>query len=302
MRVEPSLAKLGFTCLIMVAIAAPSASASAWCQMTSSNRTAGPGEPCIIANPPETFPLAWRRRCTSISLSSMGSRDLSHEQVRDVFEASISTWESALCGGTPTGLAVEILLETNGCTSASHFTGDRNVHAIMFVPSGWSDERMHDPRAYAVTLVWHDRRSGEIWDVDMEINEQRGPFSICPASGCGPGVVDLENVVTHEMGHYFGLAHTPDDQLATMWGSAEPNETFKRDLQPDDIEGICSVYMPGSLSAECDPTPRGGLNLECTRRGSCDCGVPGANSGRFGSAASLSAMLLAFVWFWRRAR
>jgi hypothetical protein len=258
--------------------------------MTSSNRTAGPGEPCIIAEPPETFPLAWRRRCTSISLSSLGSRDLSPEQVRLIFEASVSTWESALCDGAPTGLSVDVSTDINACTSASYFTNDGNVHAIMFVPSGWSDERMHDPRAYAVTLVWHDRRSGEIWDVDMEINEQRGPYTSCPAAGCPPAVVDLQNVVTHEMGHYFGLAHTPDDTLATMWGSAEPNETFKRDLRPDDIEGICAVYPPGTLPEECNPTPRGGLNLACARRGSCDCNVPGAN--RAGGEGALAISLL----------
>ncbi len=299
MHAERRASKFGLVVLCVVAMWAPSESARAWCQMTSSNRTGRPGDPCILANPPETFPLAWRRRCTSLSLSSMGSHDLSPNQVRGIFEASISAWENVLCDGAPTGLSAFVSSDINACTNANHFTNDRNVHAIIFVPSGWSTERMHDPRAYAVTLVWHDRRSGEIWDVDMEINEQRGPYTVCPPSGCSPGVVDLQNVVTHEMGHYFGLAHTPDDRLATMWGSAEPNETFKRDLQPDDIEGICAVYAPGTLPEACDPTPRGGLNLECTRRGNCDCSVPGMNRAPGINMFLFSALFLV-GWLARR--
>jgi hypothetical protein len=31
-----------------------------------------------------------------------------------------------------------------------------------------------------------------------------------------------------------------------MWCDADPQETSKRSLAPDDIQGLCSIYPPGS--------------------------------------------------------
>lgn len=282
--------------VIAMAIVVPTAQASAWCQMTSSQRSAEAGE-CIIANPPETFPLAWRHRCTSLSFSTMGSSQMTGDEVAAVFDDAIVTWESVLCDGRPTGLDVEILPELNACTGGSHFTGDRNVHTVVFIDDEreWWEVRRHARAAYAVTLIWHDQRTGEIWDVDMEINETKGRYRVCDPLGCSLGDIDLPNVITHEMGHYFGLAHTPDDSLATMWASAGDTETLKRDLRDDDIAGLCAIYPPGSLPEECDPTPRGGLNLECVREndGGCGCSAPGV--GREAGAGTTMLCALAFL-------
>lgn len=55
---------------------------------------------------------------------------------------------------------------------------------------------------------------------------------------------DVQNVVTHEVGHVFGLAHPGNgeqDKVQTMYASAPPKETSKRTLEPDgDIPGIQS--------------------------------------------------------------
>lgn len=270
-------------------VALPPSPAHAWCQMTSRADRGAPGE-CLLADPPTSWPLAWRRRCSSISLShAMPSRSLRADQVRAILRTSLDTWEQVDCGGMgPTGLHVEVLEETNGCTEASHHNAGANVNALMFVSEGWTVcpaegcspgvvERMHAYGAYAVTLVWHDRSSGEIWDVDIEVNEELAMlradgehvYGVCPADGCPTGLVDLQNVLTHELGHYFGLAHTPDDPLATMWAEASADETIKRDLRPDDVAGLCAIYPPGLLPAECDPTPRGGLALDCSAGGGC---------------------------------
>ncbi len=213
------------------------------------------------------------------------------ESVLTVFESSISTWENVTCpgtGGSP-NLRIELLEERDQCTEALHYPNSPNTNSIMFVADGWI-ERGHSAQAFAVTLVWHDPGSGEIWDADMEINEARGPFTVCPAQGCEEDTVDLQNVVTHELGHYLGLAHTPDDPDATMWISAEAEETKKRDLASDDMEGLCAVYPASSLPDLCDPTPRNGLGLDCQPRVGCNCEVPGGRGGRTADGASLSAL------------
>ncbi len=125
----------------------------------------------------------------------------------------------------------------------------------------------------------------------MEINEARGEFGVCPEDLCPAGLIDLPNVLTHEMGHYFGIGHTPHDPEATMWISAMPDETHKRDLQPDDVEAMCSIYPPGSLPDECDPAPRGGLELDCGPGPSCGCRAPGTGGEHPGAIAIGLAML-----------
>jgi hypothetical protein len=278
--------------LALAAIAIDVGSARAWCQMTSCSRRPSPTEPCVIASPPECFPLVWRRPCTSLSLSTMGSRDLDDDTVRTILRRSLDTWENVDCGeGRSPGLSVDVLASTNLCTRAGHNVEGRNVHSVIFVAEGWEDPRMHDPRAFAVTLVWHDPRSGEIWDADMEINEARGPYGRCPDSpedACPGGLVDLENVTTHELGHYFGVAHTADDPRATMWASAETNETHKRTLEADDVEGLCSIYAQGTLTEDCNPTPRGGLGVDCEPGSACSCRAPGVRSATRTASAWLA--------------
>jgi hypothetical protein len=91
--------------------------------------------------------------------------------------------------------------------------------------------------------------------------------------------VDLQNVVTHELGHYLGIGHTTNDHAdATMYASAQFGELTMRDLSTDDVAGLCDAYPPGSLADSCDPTPSGGLSLDCQSH-DCGCGVPGSSSG-----------------------
>lgn len=239
--------------------------AHAWCRMTTSLRQPSLSEPCIYpdpaADPPEHY-LAWQRPCSAIALSvAAPSSDLSEDEVVALLGRSIAPWEQVSCSGTRLGIDIGVLADVSTCTQVLYRDDGANVNTLMFVDD-WG-EREYDPAAFAVTTVWHRRSTGEILDVDMEVNELRGPFGICPPEGClDDRLVDLQNVLTHELGHYLGLAHTTDPN-ATMFASAVAGETIKRDLDLDDIEGICTVYPPGSPNGACDFTPRGGLELGC---------------------------------------
>lgn len=274
------------------------ARAEAWCQMVSGNIRPSPGEPCVLASNHEgIFPLAWRRRCTSMSISSaLPPNHLTNDEVLGVLDTAFATWTNVDCGGALTGLDVEVMRETNACTEAVHHTDGHNVNSILFVTEGWSLDRMHAPNAYAVTFVWHDPTSGEIYDADIEVNETRGRYTICPEAGCTDSRIDLPNVLTHEIGHYFGIAHSPDDVFATMHASAPPGETIKRSLTDDDMGALCTIYTPGSLPEACDHTPRGGLDLSCSP--GCGCEVPGDD--RHAGSASLALGLVALALATRR--
>jgi predicted Zn-dependent protease len=53
--------------------------------------------------------------------------------------------------------------------------------------------------------------------------------------------MDLENVITHELGHVLGFGHTQAPG-ATMRASAKPHETEKRKLMQADINALCDAY------------------------------------------------------------
>lgn len=100
----------------------------------------------------------------------------------------------------------------------------------------------------ALTLVHFDSRRGTIFDVDMAFNAAYFEFSAERA--CDPNAADLDAVVTHEFGHFFGLDHSlaPD---ATMAPTSGPGDCDKRDLTADDEAGLCSIYLDLDDSSGC---------------------------------------------------
>ena len=271
---------------LVVALLAPVAPVRAWCRMTTS-QTPPPAGMC-----PTGIPLEWTKPCSRYHIFGTGSHTLPLTMVRDVLERSFSQWETVECGGTTLpgmpNLEAHLGAEASQCDRSEYVTEGPNVSTVVFVDD-WA-ARDYDPSAYAVTTVWHSTRTGEIYDVDMEINEDGRVYTDCSPAGCADGRgIDLQNVVTHEAGHYFGIAHT-SVVTATMFSSSPPGEIGKRLLEPDDIEALCTVYPPGRFDgAVCDDTPRGGATLTCgVVDDGCGCSAPGAR----GPIAPLGLALL----------
>jgi hypothetical protein len=255
--------------LALLIVAGEPSPARAFCRLTSEGSTEV-GAPCST----EGVALEWRRRCTVVAIEEHGAFGLPRAELEQIVLRSAAHWTSVTCDGAPVGLDVGLLAEPSRCDLAEFNEDAGNVNNVVFDSFA---ERDADPDAFAFTTVWHNTRSGEILDVDMEVNEDRGPYVICPEpDGCAAGTgTDLENVLTHEFGHYFGLAHTNDDPEATMIAFAAAGEIVKRTLEPDDVAGLCAIYPPGSLSTTCNDTPRGGLSLECGGEPSCCTVAPG---------------------------
>ncbi len=271
---------------LLIALAVPP-SARAWCRMTTSQL------PAPFGMCPTGIPLEWHRPCSRYNIFADGSRTLPLATVRTIFETSFSQWESIDCTGVTVdgmpNLEAHLSASASQCDASAYVTGGANVSTIVFVQD-WA-ARDYDSSAYAVTTVWHSTRTGEIYDVDMEINEDGHTYADCPAAtGCADGRVDLQNVITHEAGHYFGLAHTPVI-AASMFASSVAGEVGKRTLKPDDIEGFCTVYPPGHFDGvACNDTPRGGATLTC---GAVDegCGCSAVGAGTSTSALVGFALL-----------
>ena len=130
----------------------------------------------------------------------------------------------------------------------------------------------------ALTLLTFDE-TGALLDTDVEINGAISYLSLVDAPPCTAGNVnpscvgnDLQNTVTHELGHALGLGHSPDPS-STMFAIAPIGERSKRVLDPASKQFVCDVYPPALASRDCS-LPDGGADP-----GSGGPGGPGGGPG-----------------------
>jgi hypothetical protein len=153
----------------------------------------------------------------------------------------------------------------------------------------------------ALTSVLYDPATGRIFDADIEINgwdghpgapdvspPDHGWYFTCqpdpaPLPPCGSygqadcKFIDLRNTVTHEVGHFVGLAHpcgasegrvdcNVDPPLdggvpylqRTMNPTTGHGDVEKRSLSADDVAGVCAIYPDAEGGCGCGSAGAGG--------------------------------------------
>jgi hypothetical protein len=130
----------------------------------------------------------------------------------------------------------------------------------------------------------------------MEVNGTKNLTTATPVPD--KDSYDLQSILTHEVGHFLGLAHTlkPD---ATMNRTYRPGTMGFRNPSPDDVLAICAAYPPGRpVTRACYPEPRHGFSSECATDpppGGCSTALLSSSRGAgracwltvaFGAAAS----------------
>jgi hypothetical protein len=183
------------------------------------------------------------------------SKQVDLESATAVATKAFAAWEEVICpgGGSPS-IHLSDAFGPVACKVHEYNKLDGNANVVLFHDDEWPYTADED--AIALTTVSFNAQSGAIYDADVEVNGLR-TLSIDLA--VDPRGFDLRSILTHEAGHFLGLAHShsPD---ATMWRFYEPGSV---DLDQDDIEAICAVYPPTDAANVCDFSPRQGFSPAC---------------------------------------
>lgn len=236
----------------------------------------------------------WKSGCVFLTPSAGGSKDLGEAATLVEIQRSIDNWLNA----TAACSFLELHLEPVGTNQG---TSNDAANRITWLEDRWgagngNDFVPYDRQAAALTTLRFVEsaaaaNNGEIVDADIELNGVN--FTYVAAASAGGRQTDVQNTLTHELGHLIGLDHTCDDGArspapkdsmgnavprcfgmlpaaltdATMYNFADPGETKKRTPEADDIAGYCGIYPKAMDPNACAPVSRRSATKGCAAGG-----------------------------------
>ena len=122
----------------------------------------------------------------------------------------------------------------------------------VLVPDEWK----WDADAVAITIISVSLSTHEIIEADVAFNAHHTTFAVIGGSD-GANGYDVQNAMTHELGHTLGLAHNPNQPDSLMYPHSVPGEISKRTLVADDRAGLNFLY---AAAAAASVAPVGGCS------------------------------------------
>jgi uncharacterized protein (TIGR03382 family) len=224
-------------------------------------------------SPSQRVPLAWTNPHITMTLRTSDPQIVPADDFRTAATRAAATWSAP-------GLASAVAFDVGWSGDAPAGTHFDQINVISFRTDSWAPP-MYPESVLALTTVWS--RDAQIVDADTEINAVDPTFAWGllpddPAVAAMNAGVDLQNALTHELGHVLGLAHpcflgdgppamrSFDDhgaevppcsepalpasvRMATMFPSSAPGSIAERDLSGDEIAAIHDIYpVPAALT------------------------------------------------------
>ena len=169
--------------------------------------------------------VKWKNTPVDYTINPINSDNLPTDFVTSTISTSAETWDAV----TSTELFNnDYLVDYNAYYGVQNF-----INAISF--GDYPDDNV-----IAVTSVWYTPVGRQIVEFDMLFNTR---FMWGDAL-LNSGVMDLQNIATHELGHGVGLAdiYSTACSQVTMFGYSSYGETSKRSLEQPDITGLVKMY------------------------------------------------------------
>jgi MYXO-CTERM domain-containing protein len=165
-------------------------------------------------------------------------------------------------------------VKVDGVAEATAPIGLDGVNRLIFRRDRWCSDSpevpCHGRQILAVTTNTVGLHSGEILETDIEVNAVNYTWADLVAHPELTGVYDLQNALTHELGHFLGFTHScrvsseepllqddrgqpvrwcgEEDQIAhesTMVATISERDLERRSPSADDQRGVCNLYPAG---------------------------------------------------------
>jgi hypothetical protein len=227
--------------------------------------------------------IAWPRRCIPFHLNERGSDNAALGPIETAVRRSFAAWEQVDCSDTELTFQGLTNVELVGFTPNA-----KNINMVVFQEESWP----HESKIIALTTVTYCSApsgapcddAGRVLDADIEMNGVDFDFTVTPV----PGLVryDVQNTVTHEVGHFLGLDHTSVED-ATMFAYAPAGERSKQSLADDDVAGLCDISPHVTPVPACEPFDvTGDYIVDDPWQGQTDDTASGGGGGDDGCAVS----------------
>jgi hypothetical protein len=170
--------------------------------------------------------LNWSSNTISYNIHTAGSDDISDNSHIPAIEHAFQSWSDV------SGSNINLV---RGADTASGSTGGSG-HTITFDETNSSGFFPSGSGIVAITPINYMLADGRITDADILFNGNQFAFSTDQT----PGTFDVQDILTHEVGHFIGLDHSPVVS-GTMWPYVSQTQWLHRSLSQDDEAGAIAV-------------------------------------------------------------
>ena len=200
--------------------------------------------------PSSSFPISYKINPTGFPSGAIAA-------IHNAFQA----WEDV------SGVTISF---TDGGTTSTDTIADDGENVILWVTD--SSKWNYDITKAAYTKIYVSTATGQISGADLQFNATPEFLANYQWSTSGEaGKLDLQNMATHEVGHFVGIAHVCDpgypdncqdpaslscrqctgtDALTTMYPLMANGEIKKQTLEQDDINGVSFLYPQTPVNIE----------------------------------------------------
>jgi hypothetical protein len=243
-------------------------------------------------------PYYWKESCAAITiyLNGFDKSQRSHMTQNEIVKAvtaAAHTWstDAVTCGSGDATVSpyFEIVPSLAPASAALPPIAWDAKNSIIFRTDTWGTGAMYYADAGLAVTTVTARLDGHIVDADMEINGRDFTWmnldpgvSAAASNGQDADVYDLQNALTHEFGHFIGLAHTcvdystaspqelldlPTDDAgqtvpdcnalpadfkpSVMFPSTDTLDVNNRTLTVEDVRAVCEIYAPSDTPQVC---------------------------------------------------
>lgn len=231
---------------LAVAVCCLAAEAHGYCRTTTCSALPEGCEIDAHGCPANGRPVAWPEPAIELLIDPRGSprRGISAETTRALTETAVRQWLGSDCGGIgPTIDVAPLTVAAPDVDAPSELVGYDGINLITFQDDLWP--HIASNHAVGLTTVTYTVDTGRIVDTDIEINSFAFRFTVDDKNID----FDLLGLLTHEVGHVFGLNDLPTPG-PTMYGRYVGGGLAARSLEPDDQAGMCAVYPPDRFQSQ----------------------------------------------------